>query len=68
MEGCVACENEKTLLRSEGYNIDVIVVEDSEQMDRDAFAQLHMQNEMFPVVKISDSFIMPATVSKGLEW
>lgn len=67
-EGCTACIKEKTLLKVEGYELDVVVVDDPDSMDRDAQVQLHLQNGMFPVIRIGGEFRVPGFVSRAMEW
>jgi glutaredoxin len=66
-EGCQACREEADILKAEGYRVSEIVVDDPQNMDRDAFAQLNVQDGIFPVVRTS-TFRIPAGVSKKMEW
>lgn len=70
---CSACQDEKALLRSEGYEVREHVVqgktlEEMADMDRDAFAQLQCQDDMFPVIRIGRIFKVPAVISQAMEW
>lgn len=67
-EGCPRCEEEKTLLRAEGYEVEELDIGDTCIIEREMFEQLHLQNEMLPVVRIDGRFRTPASVSKSLEW
>lgn len=66
---CSTCQEEKTLLRCDGYAVQETVIkgktnEEMADMDRDAFAQLQMQDGYFPVVRIDGRFYIPAAVKE----
>lgn len=67
-EGCGTCIEEKSLLKAEGYDLTEIIVDDVKDMDRDAFAQLNIQDGMYPVVRIGGEFRIPAGISARMEW
>lgn len=70
---CSTCQEEKRLLRSEGYEVREYVIkgrepEEMEDMERDVFVQLHCQDGMFPVIRINGAFKMPGIISQAMEW
>lgn len=67
-DGCIACREEKTLLLAEGFDVTEVIVTEPKEMDRDAFVQLQMQNDAFPVVMINGEFRTPAKASKAMSW
>lgn len=67
-EGCAPCIEEKAILLAEGYAVDVVVVDDPKGMDLEASVQLHLQDGMFPVVRVGGVFRVPASISAKMEW
>lgn len=55
-EGCARCQSWHKKLRDRGYRVITNVVKDGEErgMGLDAFAQLHMQDGVFPVIWLED--------------
>lgn len=65
---CSACQDEKATLRRQGYTLREYTVGKLDAMDRDAHAQLQIQDGMLPVVRIGGRFRMPKAVSQAMSW